>query len=472
MEPTRQDRSRLAGACQLSALLLLTACAQVGEYQRPDPPVPIVWPTASDGSGAIDAARTHWRSFFTDERLHALIKTSLEHNRDLRIAAGRVQEARAQYGVVRADQSPLVNLFGSGNLTRTPQDFGTAGTAQTSRRFDVSVSTVSFEIDFWGRLANLSESARSSYLATEEARRAVYLSLVAEVASAYFNLIQLDELTALASTTVALRTQSLALIAKGRDLGGTDDYVFQQASGVLESARADLAALRYQHAVAANRLHFLVGYASTAPVPAGSLDAQGMDIALDPGLPAAVLLMRPDVMAAEQRLLAAHANIGAARAAFLPKILLTAGLGLASRGLLGLFSGGAWNFQPTVSLPIFDGGRTAASLDLAEARKVIAVAEYEKTIQQAFREVADLLSARESLALQQKASVANRGAQTRRLQIAQARFSAGLVSYLEVLDAQRELVAAEQVSMQVRRAQLDATAQLYKALGGGYDNAA
>jgi multidrug efflux system outer membrane protein len=177
--------------------------------------------------------------------------------------------------------------------------------------------------------------------------------------------------------------------------------------------------------------------------------------------------LRPDVVAAEQRLKATNANIAAARAAFLPKIMLTASLGLASQGLAGLFSGGAWVFQPIISLPIFDGGRAAANVDVAKAREVIAVAEYEKTLQLAFREVADLLSARESLTRQLRASTANAAAQERRLQIAQARFSGGMVGYLEVLDAQREIVAAQQSITQVRRSQLESAAQLYKALGGG-----
>jgi multidrug efflux system outer membrane protein len=197
------------------------------------------------------------------------------------------------------------------------------------------------------------------------------------------------------------------------------------------------------------------------------LDGQGLDIEVAPGLPSDVRLMRPDVMAAEQRLRASNANIGAARAAFLPKVLLTASLGAASQGLAALYGGSAWTFQPAISLPLFDNGRTASGVDLAEARKVVAVAEYEKTIQLAFREVSDLLSSRVSLARQLKAASLNAKAQERRLQIATARYNAGLISYLEVLDSQREYISAQQVMVQMRRAQLDAVAQLYKALGGG-----
>jgi multidrug efflux system outer membrane protein len=266
---------------------------------------------------------------------------------------------------------------------------------------------------------------------------------------------------------VALREQSLELIAKGRDLGGTYDYEFQQARGMLESARASLDGIEHQRMVANNHLIFLTGHAPIAMQEGQTLEQQGLDADLAIGLPSEVLLTRPDVMAAEQRLMAAHANISAARAAFLPKVLLSAGVGAASQGLAGLFAGGVWSFQPVISLPLFDGGRAAVGVDMAEARKVIAIAEYEKTIQQAFREVADLLSARASLVRQRRASAANAGAQEKRLEIVQARFNAGLISYLEVLDGQRELVAAEQMSIQIRRAQLESAAQLYKALGGG-----
>jgi multidrug efflux system outer membrane protein len=451
----------------LFAAALLAACSQTSEFHRPTLPVPNAWPGALSNDGHHAAAQTHWRVFFADPELQSLIETALENNRDLRIAAGRVAEARAQYGVVKADQLPTVNLLGSGNNTRTPAELSGDGVKANGRRVDLSLSSVSYELDFWGRLANLSEAARASYLSTEEAQRAVQLSLISDIAVSYFMLLHTKQLMELTRTTLDLREQSLALVSKGKDLGTMDDYVFQQAEGVVETTRSSLAEMEHQHTVAGNRLNLLLGKA-VAPLPdAGSLDAQGLDATLAPGLPADVLLLRPDVMSAEQRLLAAHANIDAARAAFLPKITLTASLGVASQGLFSLFSGGAWAFQPLMSLPIFDGGRTTANLDIAQARKVIAVAEYEKTIQQAFREVADLLSARAALSRQLQASMANMKAQGQRLHIAQARFNAGMVGYLEVLEAQRDIVAAQQATALVRRQQLESAAQLYKALGGG-----
>ena len=447
-------------------LALLGACAQLPAYERPPLPVPNVWPSALAGSGR-EVARTHWRAFFSDPELQTLIAAALEHHRDLRIAVARVTEARAQYGIIGADQMPTVNLMGSASVSRTPSELSGVGVPTSGRRYDLTLSAVSFEVDFWGRLAGLSDAARRGFLATEEARRAVYLSLVADVASAYYTLLQMNELVAMAQSTAESREQSLGLISKARDLGGTFDLEVQQARGQFENSRAALASMEYQRTAAISRLNFLLGYTPVTLSRSKTLADQSFDMDLKSGLPAEVLLSRPDVLAAEQRLLGAHASIDAARAAFFPKVLLTAGLGMASQGLSGLFSGGAWSFQPTFSMPLFDAGRFAASTDIAEARKVIAVAEYEKSIQTAFRETADLLSMRASLVAQLDASVANALAQERRLEIAQARYNIGLVSYLEVLDGQRELVAAQQTVTQVRRAQLESAAQLYKALGGG-----
>jgi multidrug efflux system outer membrane protein len=446
------------------SLAMLAGCAQTPAFQRPALPVPAQWPTSVGGAGTQEAIKTHWRYFFNDPRLQALIATALEQNRDLRAAAARVEEARAQWGIVRADRLPTVNLLGQASITRTQDDLDTSASNQ---RFDLTLSTVSYEVDFWGRIAGLSDAARRAYLSTEEARRAVHLSLVSDVATAYYTLLQMNELTAMARATVASREQTLALIIQGRDIGATFDFELEQAEGLLASSRAYLASLAHQRSVATNMLNYLVGGAPV-DLPAGKpLDEQGLDTALAPGMPGEVLLQRPDVMAAEQRLIAAHANIDAARAAFLPKILLTAGVGAASSGLASLFKAGAWAFQPVISLPIFDGGRAEGNLDVAKARKVVAIADYEKTIQLAFREVADQLSARASLASQMRSSEINLKAQQRRLQISRARYAGGMTGYLEVLESEREVVAAQQITAQLRRAQLESAALLYKALGGG-----
>ncbi len=451
------------------AVVCLAGCAQTNEFKRPDLPVPNQWGTSS-GQLEVVALKTHWSSFFIDPQLKALIGLALENNRDLRVAAGRVQEARAQFGIAQADLGPTFNVMGSGNVTRTSSDLSGIGAPLTSQRFDLSMSSASYEIDFWGRVANLTEAARLSYLASEESRRSVYLSLVSDVALSYLTTLQFKELLALEQSTVALREHSMLLIQKGLQGGVANDFEYQQARSLLESAQGSLASYEYQLRVARNRLDFLLGNVPFELKPGARLDQQGLDIGLASGLPSDVLLLRPDVMAAEQRLLATHANIAAARAAFLPKVMLTASLGLASQGLTSLFSGGAWAFQPIISMPLFDGGRTAAGVELAEARKVIAVAEYERSIQVAFREVADLLAARKSLARQVAASVVSIQAQTRRLEIAQGRHAAGVSAYLDVLEAERELIAAQQMAAQVKRAQLESNVQLYKALGGGREN--
>ncbi len=441
----------------------LAACSLAPDYQRPAAPVPEQWPNGQAGQ----AAALRWQTAFPDPRLQGLIAAALEHNRDLRIAVARVEEARAQYGIARADRLPTVNLAASRNVARTPADLSATGQRLTAQRYDVDLAVAAFEIDFWGRVANLADAARSSYLATDEARRAFRLSLIADVANAYLTLLETRERQGIAADTVKTREETHAMVAKRREVGLAGDLDVLVADGALQTARADLASIARQRAAAENALRLLVG--ATPELPAGrSLAEQGIVADIPVGLPSEVLVNRPDVLSAERNLLAANANIGAARAAFLPRLLLTATLGTASKALGGLFDAGsgAWAFQPALSFPLFDFGRTAANRDLAEARKVIAVAQYEKTIQQAFREVADLLAGREALAEQLVAQEANEKAQAVRFSLVNARYEAGISSYLEVLDAQRDLYTAQQGTVQTRRALLSTAAQFYKTLGG------
>lgn len=442
------------------------------DYQRPAAPVASAWPDNARSDGARQVADTTWQRYYPDPRLQALIAAALENNRDLRIATARIAEARAQYGIQQADRLPNFNVTAGRNASLTPAG-ASAFTANAihSQRYDVGISLVSFELDFWGRVASLSAAARAGYLATEAAQRAFRLSLVADVANAYLSLLELHERTQLAAETARTRGESRELTLRRRDLGAASELDFLQADGAYQAALAERASLERQQAAAANLLDVLVGQpvAQMQGLPgARSLAAQDINPDLIAGLPAEVLLQRPDVLAAEQRLIAANANIGAARAAFLPRITLTGSVGTASRTLAGLFDAGsgAWSFQPMLTLPLFDAGRTSANVDVAEARKVIAVADYEKTLQQAFREVADLLNAREKLAEQLAAQQANADAQIRRLKLVEARYGVGVASYLEVLDAQRESFAAQQGALQVRRTLLSAAAQLYKALAG------
>ncbi|MGQ0708851.1 MAG: efflux transporter outer membrane subunit [Rhodoferax sp.] len=445
----------------------LVGCAQAPEAHRDPAPIPQTWSGTEPGRGVVIAPTgLHWRDFFTDPALRTLIDTALQNNRDVQWAAARVLEAKAQYGAARADRFPSINaLFGINN-TGVPGDLNGTGTDSVSRRTDASLSISGFELDLWGRLGALDDAAKKNLLAAHDAKRTVQLSLVAEVASSYYVLLQAQELVALGQELVQSRQQTLELVEKGRDIGGTYRLEVEQAASALESSRATLDGLHHQQRLALNRLAYLVGYAVVPSAAERPLPPADEVPPVQAGVPSTVLLSRPDVMAAERRLQAASANVQAARAAFLPRLLLTTSLGLASQGLSTLLGSRAWAFQPVLTTPLFDGGRQEASLDLAQARKHAAVAEYERTIQTAFREVADLLSSRQSLLSQRHAAAAQLRAQRVRLEIAQARFEGGVSSYLEVLDARREWLGGREMDIQLRRAQLDVNVQMFKALGG------
>lgn len=476
MTANARGSSRRAQLLLALCSTLLTGCAQLADYRRPEVAVASVWPASIKPEGKQIAAKIGWRTFFPDSRLQALISIALEHSHDVRMASARVEEARATYGITRADRFPTVAAVGSRNsLSYSTNLISTNPTLQqkqsiTYQRYDANLSALSFEIDFWGRLAGLSESARAAYLATEEAHRAVRLSVVADIANAYFSLLDAKERLVIAQSAVVAREQALALVVKGRARGFASEIDYLQAEDALESARTAVSTLERDQAAALNWLNSLTMQVEIETLPAGrALTMQEIEVELDAGIPAEVLLSRPDVVAAEQRLMAAHANVGAARTAFLPKILLTTTMGYASLGLKSLFAVGsnAWTFQPSLTLPIFDAGRMASNVDLAEARKEIAVAEYEKAIEQAFREVADLLATRASLLGQRRSAEAHARIQERRLKVAQALFKAGNASYFDVLNAQQEHFSALQAAIQVRRTQLTTAAQLFKALGGG-----
>ena len=452
----------------LTVCALLAGCATVPDYQRPEPPVPKVWPTHKVGAGnTAPIADGDWRKHYTDTYLQSLISAALEHNRDLRISVGRVAEARKLAGLASAERMPSVDINAQRTAARTPGDLTTSGRAVESRRLDLNLGITAFELDFWDRLANLDAAARANYLASEEAARAFRSGLITDVVNGWLRQLELAERQMLGETTAKNREQTRKLIAKRRDVGFAGDLDVLQAEGAYQSARAELAALAQQKAAADNALRLLVG-ADIPLDPSGPMTVERVRLMEPvPGLTSEVLLGRPDVLAAEQRLIAANANIGAARAAFFPRIVLTASAGLASQSLGGLFdaSSGAWTFAPALRIPLFDFGRISDNLDLARLRKNLAVSEYEKTIQQAFREVADLLASREYLAEQLASLTANVAAQSERLRLVDARYSAGVANHLELLDAQREQAAAQQSALAVRRQQLTTTATLYKALG-------
>ena len=451
----------------LLAAAVLSACSLAPVYQRPAAPVATVYPAA--GQIANVPADSGWREFFQDPRLQAVIETALANNRDLRTAALRIEEARAQYNIVGADLLPNVAGSASGTRVRGSAATSPTGTSAVGSTYQVGLTLAAYELDFFGRVRSLNEAALAQYLATEEARRAVHISLVAEVAKAYLSERALAEQEELARRTLASREFAYKLSQQRFEVGASSALDLRQNEILQQTARAALATLVRQRTQAVNALTLLAGK-QLAELPAPrSLAEQGIVADLAAGLPSDLLARRPDIRAAEQRLKAANANIGAARAAFFPRISLTAGLGSASNELSGLFDAGTrtWSFVPQLVLPIFDAGRNRANLTLAQVRNNIAVADYEKAIQAAFREVSDALVARGAIDDQIDAQARVADAQRERLKLAEQRYQNGVASSLDVLDAQRELFSAEQSLVQARLLRLTNAVDLYRSLGGG-----
>lgn len=445
----------------------ISGCSLTPELQRPPLPVADSYPVETAGS-ARAAVDTGWREFFADPQLQDLIAAALEHNRDLRIAALNIEAARAQYRIQGAQRLPSVNAQAEFSRTHTPESVSPTGSGVTANQYQVGLGIAAFELDFFGRVRSLSDAALAEYLATEEAARSAQISLVAEVARAYFAERALAERLQLAERSRAARENSYRLAQQRFAVGAASALELRQYETLLESARVSTAALARERAQAVNALTLLVGRPVKLEADAG-LSEQELVADLPAGLPSELLTQRPDIRAAEQRLISANASIGAARAAFFPRVSLTGAVGSVSRDLDDLFGSGSgmWSFMPQISLPIFDGGRNRANLSLAEVRKDQAVASYERAIQVAFREVADALVARDALMEQEAAQSRLRAAQAERLSLAEERYRAGVVSYLEVLDAQRELFDAEQAMVQVRLQRLTNAVDLYRALGGG-----
>ena len=455
----------------LLALLTLGACHFAPTYERPVVDLPPNWSATASASAAQSTVR--WEDLYTDARLQALIRTALVNNHDLRLALARIEEARALWGVQQADQLPNVGVNVGHTASRTPAGVVNNNPVPLStHRYDANLALLAFELDFWGRVANLSEAARRNFVASRQDQQVVRLGLISDVANAYFLVLESQTRDAVLSQTVQARQQTLALTERKREVGAASDLEVSLAQGALANAQSEASALRRQLAQAENALRVLVGGRLPADLPAGlPLAAQPLSLAWGANLSSAVLLNRPDVQASEARLMAANANIGAARAAFLPRMQITGSVGTASQSLGGLFESGtrAWTYNPNLQQPLFDAGRAAGNLDLAKARQVQAVALYERTVQQAFREVADLLVARETLSQQQTALAANLRSQQERLRLVEARLQQGAANQLEWLDAQREALAAAQNLASVQRQLLGSTAQLYKALGGGVE---
>ena len=453
-------------------LTVLTGCSLNPSYQRPALPTAASYPGV-DGAimqVTLGIEQLGWREFFTDTRLRELIVQAFENNRDLRIAMHRVEEARGLYGIQRADRLPSISAGATASRSLVPADLSYTGSAVTSDQYQANLNLSTWELDFWGRVRSLTEAALESYLATEEAHRAVAISLLAQVANTYLLERELDERIAIAQQTLATREDSYRIAKRRFEVGYSSKLDATQAEALLNQARSDRASLLRLWDQNHNALTLLVGtpIVATEIQPLSQIES-GFVQKISAGLPSDLLINRPDVIAAEHRLKAANANIGAARAAFLPRITLTGNLGTASAELSGLFRSGSliWSFSPSVTLPIFDGGRNRANLDVSEARRNLAVADYERTIQGAFREVADALAERCWLTEQVAAQQATLAAQTERARLAGLRYQNGAVPYLEVLDAERDRFLAEQALVQVRRALLSSNVNLYSALGGG-----
>ena len=457
----------------LTLAALLGGCQLAPPHQRPDLPTASDFPGyAGDVTLGQRAVEIGWRDFFADPRLEQLVATALVRNRDLAVAVAQIEEARGLYRIQAADRLPTLGASGDASVARTPGAVtGIPGaSSSTDDRYSVGVGVTGFELDFWGRVRNLSEAARSQYLATVQAQRAFRLALIRDVASAYFASSEADERIALAEATVRSRLEGLRIARLRLDAGVTSALDFRQAESLLTQAETELAGLRLARAQSDNFLAVLTGGPVPADLPAPlPLAQQKSGITIAAGLPSDLLVVRPDILAAEERLRAARANIGAARAAFFPSISLTGNLGFASTDLGNLVGsdGFSWSFGPSISLPIFDWGRRKGNLSVAVAREDIAVASYESTVQQAFREVADALAGRRWLADQVAAQMRATEAQRQIARLARIRYREGVANYLEVLDAERNLFTAEQALIQLRRNELQNLVSLYVALGGG-----
>lgn len=456
--------------------LLFFGCSTMSpKYSQPPAPIPAEWSDNSESkaTGAQSyngIADIPWQQFFLDQKLQKLIELALKNNRDLKMAALAIERSRALFQIQSNDQLPKLDANAGASFQRIPEDLSANGQAKNTQQYNIGLGLASYELDLFGRVRSLKEQALEQYLATEHARAALHISLVSQVAASYLTLAADNERLALAKATLTNQQEAYRLVKSRYDAGISTALVLNQAQTTIDTARVEIA--RYSTTVKqdANALALVLG----SPVPPelwpGSLSENIAALKDVPaGLSSSVLLNRPDILQAESLLKSAYANIGAAEAAFFPRISLVSSIGFGSDELLGLFKGGsfAWSFAPRISLPIFDGGSNRSNLKVSEVDRDMAVARYEKAIQTAFREVADALSQRstidEQLSAQQ--SLADVSAQNHKL--SQARFHNGVDNYLQVLDAQRSLYGAQQNLIAVRLTRLTNLVTLYKVLGGG-----
>lgn len=454
----------------LGLALCLTGCVQP-KYKRPALPVAPSWPESSNQVSAPDAPQAvevKWQDFFTDKKLQSVIELALHNNRDLRVAALNVERVQAQYRIQRAEQYPTLSASADGQVYRLPEKMSTTGSAYNVEQYNVGLTTA-WELDLFGRIRSLKASALEQYLAADQTRSAAHISLIAAVANTYLSLAADRENLQLAQTTLDAQQASYDLIRRSREAGIASDLDLRQAQSQVDAARVDIARYTGQVAVDENALNLLVGTQVDTDLLPNQLGSDSALAEISAGMPSEVLLRRPDILAAEHQLKAAYANIGAARAAFFPRIALTAGAGVMSGDLSNLFEDHAstWTFVPQITAPIFDAGARRANLKASWADRDMAVADYEKSIQSAFREVSDSVSLRTSLMEQQNAQQSLVNALDETYRLSEARYKAGIDSYLSVLVAQRSLYGAQQGLVTVRMARMTNLVNLYKVLGGG-----
>ena len=461
-------------------VLGLAGCVNLApDYHQPVAPVSSSWPqTPASASAAVLPAANDldWRTFFTDPRLREVVQLGLQNNRDLRIATLNIERARAQYGIARADGLPAVGVDGQVSRSRTPASVSNSGETTLSTRYSVDLGLTSYEIDFFGKIRNLKAAAMQRYLAAQESRRSAQISLVSEIAAAWLQLEATGQQLALARSTLTNQQKSHELVRRSHELGAQSGLTLAQSQSTVDAARVKVAEYESQLAQDNNALTLLTGTQLPGNLlPPADFALQGRAasrLVMPPaGLPSSVLQQRPDVLAAEHDLIAAHADIGAARAAFFPSISLLGSAGTASSSLSGLFGSGtlAWSFAPSISLPIFDGGANRGNLDLTKVQRDILLATYEKTIQTAFREVADALAVRTNITERLQAQQSLVDSAYRSFQLSNALFTRGGGSgFLEVLDAQRTYYTAQQDMITLRLVEQINRLALFKTLGGGW----
>jgi len=453
----------------------LAGCTLAPKYTRPDPPIPAQWPTGpaykpvAEGQTAPAAPETGWRDFFLDEQLQKVIELALQNNRDLRIATLNIEKARAFYKIQRADLFPFVAATGSGINQRWPADVSSTGDPMEYRQYTAGIGFSSYELDFFGRVRSLTQAALQQYFATEQARRSAQISLVAEVANAYLAYAADCERLKLTKDTLESQEASYKLIQRRFTVGASSELDLRQAQTRVDAARVDIALFTAQVAEDENALAVLVGMVLPPELLRRELGNGTMFREISQGVSSEVLLRRPDILQAEHQLKAANANIGAARAAFFPTILLTASRGSMSSQLRGLFRYGSdsWTFAPQVSLPIFDAGSRLANLQGATADRDIFLAQYEKAIQVAFKETANALAQKGTIGDQLEAQESLVDASSQAYRLSEARYLNGIDNYLVVLDSQRSLYANQLRLIGIRYAKSANLVTLYKVLGGG-----